>query len=184
MLRANNLRSSQESSRRTGAGLFLVGRFERFVARNSEAYCAEIILMADYAALIRPCSVECVTSPRPASKPATEISSSMASQCKPTRLISTCSRSAGVARNSRGNHASGTPSVRPSVSSTHIVYSSKWTLVAEMVMPCSQNEIAVLRNNPQDIRKFARIKAITICHRYLWLKPDFCIPTTAFDMNM
>jgi hypothetical protein len=63
-----------------------------------------------------------------------EMSSSSFSQCRPTRLNSTCSRSAGVARNSRGNHASGTPSVRPSASSTHIVCSSKRTLVAEVVM--------------------------------------------------
>lgn len=38
-----------------------------------------------------------------------EMSSSMASQCKPTRLNSTCSRSADVARNSRGNHAERPP---------------------------------------------------------------------------
>ncbi len=62
------------------------------------------------------------------------MSSSSASQCNPTRLNSTCPRSVGVARKSRGNHASGTPSVRPSVSSTHIVCSSKRTLVAEMVI--------------------------------------------------
>jgi hypothetical protein len=80
------------------------------------------------------CSVDLVISPRPASRPAIEISSSMASQCRPTRVSSTWLRSTGVARNNRGNHASGTPSVRPSVNSTHIVCSSKRTLVAEMVM--------------------------------------------------
>jgi hypothetical protein len=60
------------------------------------------------------CSVDRVTSPRPANRPAMEISSSMASQCRPTRLNSTCSRSADVACNSRGNHASGTAK-RPAV---------------------------------------------------------------------
>jgi hypothetical protein len=53
-----------------------------------------------------------------------------------------------------------------------------------MVMPGSQNEIAVFRNNPQDIRKFARIEAITVGDRYFWLKPDFCIATAALDVNM
>jgi hypothetical protein len=57
-------------------------------------------------------------------------------------------------------------------------------LVAEMVMPYSQNEIAVLRDNPQDIRKFAWIEAITVNHRYLWFNSDFCITTAAFDMNI
>jgi hypothetical protein len=80
------------------------------------------------------CSVDGVTWPRPASRPAMEMSSSMASQCRPMRLNSTWLRSSGVARKSRGNHASGTPSVRPSVSSTHIVCSSKRTLVGEMVI--------------------------------------------------
>jgi hypothetical protein len=87
------------------------------------------------------CSVDRVTSPRPANRPAMEISSSMASQCRPTRLNATCSRSADVACNSRGNHASGTPSVRPSDSSTHIVCSSNRTLVADVVMPCLQKQV-------------------------------------------
>jgi hypothetical protein len=91
-----------------------------------------------------------------------DISSSMASQCRPTRLNSTCSRSADVARNSRGNQASGTPSVRPSVNSTHIVCSSKRTLDAEVVMPCLQKEIAVFRDYPQYIRKLPRIEAVTV----------------------
>ena len=53
---------------------------------------------------------------------------------RPTRLSSTWLRSSGVARSSRGNHASGTPSVRRSVSSTQIVCSSKRTLTGEIVM--------------------------------------------------
>jgi hypothetical protein len=97
-----------------------------------------------------------------------EMSSSRASQCRPKRLISTCWRSTGVARNSRGNHASGTPSVRPSVNSTHMVYSSKRTLVAEMVMPGSQNEVANVSDGPQDIRKrMGRNNAVYCAERYV-----------------
>jgi hypothetical protein len=53
-----------------------------------------------------------------------------------------------------------------------------------MLMPCSQNEIAVFRYNPQDIRKFARIEAITVGYPNLRLKPDFRIPTASLDVNM
>jgi len=53
-----------------------------------------------------------------------------------------------------------------------------------MVMPCSQNEIAVLYNYLQNIRKFTRIKAVTVGYRYIWLEPDLGVPTAALDMNM
>jgi hypothetical protein len=36
----------------------------------------------------------------------------------------------------------------------------------------------------QDIRKFARIEAITIGYRYLRLQPDFSVAAAALDMNM
>jgi hypothetical protein len=51
-------------------------------------------------------------------------------------------------------------------------------------MPCSQNEIAVLRDNSQDIRKFAGIKPVTVSYRYFRLKPDFCIAAATLDVNM
>src|SRR5580698_10644572 len=95
-----------------------------------------------------------VMSLRPASKPAIEISSSRSSQCKPTRLISTRARASGLACKRRGNHASGTPKVRPSVKSTHIVCSSKRTVVAEMVIPYLQDQSSSLGDNAQDTRKF------------------------------
>jgi hypothetical protein len=61
-------------------------------------------------------------------KSAMDISSLMASQCRPVRHISTCSRWTGLARNNRGNHARGIPSVRPSVRSTHMCVrqSERW----------------------------------------------------------
>ena len=40
-----------------------------------------------------------------------------------------------------------------------------------MVMPCSQNEIAVLYNYLQNIRKFTRIEAITVGYQNLRFKP-------------
>jgi hypothetical protein len=86
-----------------------------------------------------------------------EISSSSVSQCRPTRLNSTCSRWAAVARNNRGNHARGTPSVRPSLSPTHMACSSKRTLVAETIMrwivawmSAAQSGIAASTNRSPD----------------------------------
>src|SRR5271165_910155 len=92
-------------------------------------------------------SVFRVMSPRPASRPAMEISSSMSSQWRPVRLSSTLSRWAAVACSRRGNQANGTPNVRPSLSSTHIACSSNRTAVAEMLMPCPQDQVAAFHDN-------------------------------------
>jgi len=51
-------------------------------------------------------------------------------------------------------------------------------------MPCPHDEVPIFRDRTQDIRKVARIEAITVGDRYLRLKPDLCIPTAAFDVNM
>jgi len=68
----------------------------------------------------------------------------------------------GVARNNRGTmRAARQASARRSTQPTSCAR-QKRTLVAEMVMPCSQNEIAVLYNYLQNIRKFTRIKAVTV----------------------
>ena len=56
-----------------------------------------------------------------ASRSATEMSSWISSQCRPRRLSSTRLRWAGVACSRRGKNVSGTPSVRPSLSSTHML---------------------------------------------------------------
>src|SRR6185437_3894661 len=66
-----------------------------------------------------------VWSPSPASSPATEMSSSSASQCRPRLLIRTCAHCSAVPCSKRGNHASGTPMIRPSLRSTHMLASSK-----------------------------------------------------------
>src|SRR5580692_7760538 len=121
---------------------------------------------------------------RPASRPAIEISSSRSSQCRPTRLISTRARASVLACKSRGNHANGTPKVRPSVKSTHIVCSSKRTAVAEMVIPCLQDQSSSFRDNAQDTRKFCRIKAIALSDGDVWLQPDFGVPAASFGVDV
>ena len=72
-----------------------------------------------------------------------EISSSSFSQWRPTRLNSTRSRWAGVACIRRGNQASGTPSVRPSLRSIHIVCSSKRTAVAKAMFLRIVKELSI-----------------------------------------
>jgi hypothetical protein len=91
-----------------------------------------------------------VTSPRPASRPSTEMSSSRSSQCRPfpVTLIRHCPRCAGVACSNRGNHAIGTPIVRPSCSSTHIVTSSNRTAFAEVLMPCPHDFVSPPFDDP------------------------------------
>jgi hypothetical protein len=53
-----------------------------------------------------------------------------------------------------------------------------------MVIPSSQNKVPVISDRPHDIRKLARIEAVTIGYRYLRLKPNLGIAATALDMNM
>lgn len=78
-------------------------------------------------------------SPWPASSPSIEIFSSIASQWIPRRLSSKSWRCAGVAWSRRGNHASGTPSVRPSSISTHMQSSSKRSALGEILTPALSN---------------------------------------------
>jgi len=51
-------------------------------------------------------------------------------------------------------------------------------------MPGSQNEVAIVSDGPQDIRKFAWIEAITVGERYLRLNPDLSVAAGALDVNM
>lgn len=68
----------------------------------------------------------------PASKPATDRSSSSSGQCNddPPPPISHFVRCSGVAARNNGNQMSGTLMSRPSVSDTCIISSSKFTVLA------------------------------------------------------
>jgi hypothetical protein len=74
---------------------------------------------------------------------------------------------------SRGNQSSGTPRVLPSDNSTHIVCSSKRTLVAEMLMPSLQEKIAVVFDDAQDIRKFPWIGSRNCRLSISWVQARF-----------
>ena len=53
-----------------------------------------------------------------------------------------------------------------------------------MVMPGSQEKIAIVFHDAQDIRKFPRIEAITVGNRYGGFKPDFGVPAATLNVNM
>jgi len=57
-----------------------------------------------------------------------------------------------------GKPSERTPSVRPSVKSTHIVCSSKRTAAAEIFIPGSQQAFPVLIHHLNNTRKVARMK--------------------------
>jgi hypothetical protein len=87
-----------------------------------------------------------------------EMSSSRASQWSPRLLMRSWSRCSGVARRRRGNQARGTPRVRPSLRSTHMLSASKRTLIGaavaltEVVIPCSFDTALVVFD---DFQQFA-----------------------------
>jgi len=90
-----------------------------------------------------------VLSPTPSSRAGTDISSSRSSQCRPVPppLITHFARSAGAASRRRGKYASGTPSLRPSAKSTHMVSSSNLTCFArasDTEIDCDGKQIAQL----------------------------------------
>src|SRR5690606_13804972 len=60
----------------------------------------------------------------------------------------------------RGNHASGTPSTRPSDSSTHTLSSSNLRDLAEMLMPCPFDERRVVLDDPRQLGQGPRVEPI------------------------
>jgi hypothetical protein len=86
----------------------------------------------------------------------------------------TRARSAGVARSSRGNHASGTPRVRPSDNSTQKLSSSKRTLVAftEEFIPCSFYIRATIFNDLDQLAQNSGIETIILDHGHFRPKPE------------
>ena len=101
-------------------------------------------------------------SPSPARSPAMEISSSKASQCRPRPLILTCFRCLAVPRSKRGNHASGTPMVRPSLNSTHMQSGSNLTRFAltEELIPHPLDQIPICLDDLQQLTENSGVVAI------------------------
>src|SRR5579863_110707 len=87
----------------------------------------------------------------------------------------TCSSSSGEHRSSLGNHAKGTPIVRPSLSSTHILSASKRTRVAltKEFIPHPPNPFSVPLNDLRKLPKCTGIKAIIVGHLNDRIHPEF-----------
>ena len=83
----------------------------------------------------------------PARRPATEMSSSSASQCKPPLLSSTWARCSALASSRRGNQANGAAMVHSSDTLTHMVSSSKRSALGEVVIPGPFDQILVCCNH-------------------------------------
>ena len=113
-----------------------------------------------------------------------EMSSSSASQCRPKALIVTWARSVGVACSRRGNQTSGTPMVRPSLSATQRLSSSKLTFSAEMIMPSPFDVAATVRHDPRNSPQGSGVQATTLRQSHLWVKPEFRAVRSLDDMHM
>lgn len=120
----------------------------------------------------------------PASNPATEMSSSSASQCSPFLLSSTCARCAGAAFSRRGNQANGAAMVRPSDRLTQSVSSSKRTDLGEIVIPCSFNECLIAEDGIPQFTQCTRIKTIAVSKVNRWSEPEFRNPICSTHVNV
>ena len=122
-----------------------------------------------------------------------EMSSSRASQCRPRLLMRTWSRCSGVLCRSRGNHARGTPMMRPSLRSTHMLSASKWTRVgrmftcvasAEEFIPCPLDPVFVRFDDLQQLAESAGIVAIIVGQPDFRFQPEFCFDVIFIDVDM
>ena len=111
----------------------------------------------------------------PASRPATEMSSSSASQCKPPLLSSTWARCSALASSRRGNQASGAAIVLPSAKLTHMVSSSNRTALGEVFIPGPFNQVFVRRNHGSQVSKGASIEPVAVGKIDRRRQPEFCL---------
>ena len=91
-----------------------------------------------------------------------------------------------VAAINRGNHASGTPSERPSSSSTHIVSRSKASFLAltEVLIPDPLDLLPAFAHHPCQLRKPPARIARAAGDPHLRIQPEFRLAVTAFRMDV
>src|SRR5262249_37056632 len=94
-----------------------------------------------------------------------------------------CSR---VARKRRGNHASGTPKVRPSERSTHMLSSSNRTLTAltKEFIPRFFDALTVRLDQHQQLAQGSRAEPLVVGKMYLGLEPKFRLAVSLLDMDV
>src|SRR5262245_26836646 len=138
----------------------------------------------------------------PASSPATDRSSSSSGQCKPMPPppISQRERCSAVAANRRGNHASGTPMIRPSIKCTFIKSSVNSTdfasadvgrkeralffvPLAKVLMPGLQQFNLMLANKPFNFVQITAVKTV-ISHQAHRIEPKLGLQFGSFYMDV
>ena len=65
-----------------------------------------------------------------------------------------------------------------------MVLSSNRTAVGEMVMPCTQETLALISNDTKNTRKLSGTEAVTVRHSDLRLQPDLRVLAAAHHVNM
>ena len=116
-----------------------------------------------------------------------EMSSSSDSQWSPRVVRRTCARCSGVACNKRGNHASGTPTTRPSLRSTHMLSESKRTpvgLATEKVIPCSFYARSVGLHDLQQFAERSSIITVIVSDPNIRTQPELRFNACLFYVDM
>ena len=123
---------------------------------------------------------------------ATEMSSSMASQCipMPPPMDSQSLRCCGVAARRRGNHTNGTETVRPSSSTTisesseHDTSTANASLLSTKVgIPLLQEEFSILLHKLSNCRQFVTSKT-TARRQGHRIEPELRITPSVCHMNV
>ena len=83
-----------------------------------------------------------------------------------------------------GNHARGTPTVRPSVNSTHMVTSSNRTELAEMFMPRLHDLLSPCGYDSDQFRLLTPSIAGTVRYPDVRIQPRFRFRVTAAGMDI
>lgn len=82
------------------------------------------------------------------------------------------------------NHASGTPSVRPSSISTHMQSSSKRSALGEILMPCPLKLLAVLLDQTLDTVEGPGVEAVIVGHHHCGREPEFSLVPTFANVDV
>src|SRR4051812_33413993 len=104
----------------------------------------------------------------------------------PARLKTNLCRSSGRAWKRRGNHANGTPSVRPSSSSTTKLSSLNLIPIGsgEVVIPGTFNLFRTIFYNRHKLRKHFRGETLVVSHSDFGSDPELCSGRRSGDMDV
>lgn len=86
----------------------------------------------------------------------------------------------------RGNHARGTPKIRPSDSSTHMLSSSNLTpaALAEELIPRLFDALTVCLDQPQHLAQAPSAEAVVIGQMHFGPQPEFSLHVVTLNVNV